>query len=78
MERVPSKPHWHLRELMFSKAVSQTELADVMGMNRGALGQKLNGYRSFYVDEVWTIMDYLEIEPDKMSYYFPRFGKNEA
>ncbi|WP_096269368.1 helix-turn-helix domain-containing protein [Paucisalibacillus globulus] len=51
--------------LLVELGIRQTEIADLLGMNRSSLNSILNGQgRDFKVSEVRTICEHLNISPE--------------
>lgn len=50
-----------LRGAMAEANVTQEQLAKAVGMGRGTLSLKMNGHRSFNIEEIAAICDYLNI-----------------
>ncbi len=59
-----------LKGLMREKRVTQSELADKLGIKTCTVNQKLNGKRNMSLDEAELIADVLGIDTGDFSKYF--------
>lgn len=69
------KPYFKLRQQMFAFGIKAPELAECIGRKERYVQERLSGRDSFTVEEAYSIMEYLEIDPIRMTEFFPRSGK---
>ena len=59
-----------LKGLLKEKNINYKTLSNATGISVSSINNKLNGFSIFSVTEVDKVVDYLEINPDKIVYYF--------
>lgn len=66
------KDKYHqLKTAMFSKQVTQEELAKEIGVSEQTLNNKLNGRGDFYINEAEIIIAFLELENPSDIFFNP-------
>ncbi|PWL41364.1 MAG: hypothetical protein DBY45_10140 [Clostridiales bacterium] len=69
------KPFRKLRLVMFEKDYTQTILSQKIKMSATSLSKKMRGEGEFTLEEIYRIMDILDISYEQMHEYFPRGGR---
>lgn len=69
-ENMKAKYH-QLKTAMFTKKVTQDELAKEIGVSEQTLNNKLNGRGEFYINEAEKIIEFLALE-NPTEYFFNR------
>lgn len=66
-----------LKTLMFDKEVDQTYIAEKAGKSKGYISNRFQGKLPFSMDDVYTIIEILEIPQEEALTYFPKGGISE-
>ena len=72
-----ARPYHALRRTMMARSIKIDDIAAEFHCTRQTVSNKLRNITPWTLDEIWIVMDLLEINPKSMAYYFPRLGKNE-
>ena len=66
-----------LKGLMGEKKISYRKLSKETKISVDALNNKINGYSLLNAEEIYKIVDVLEISPDNIiTYFFPQMLRN--
>lgn len=71
------KPYFKLRQQLFALGMTQEELCREIGKGQQYMSYRLNGKKSFTVDEAYMILDLLEIPQDRLTEFFPKGGRTK-
>lgn len=63
-----------LRGRMYENQVTQDELSAVIDKSYGYVSERMTGKKSFRMEDVYSICDYLEIPYSEIYIYFPPNG----
>lgn len=63
-------PFRELKGRMEVKEKSQTEMSKELGISLHSFNKKINGFRDFKYQEMYKIIEVLEISKDEISKYF--------
>ena len=66
-----------LKTLMFDKEVDQTYIAEKAGKSIGYISNRFQGKLPFSMDDVYTIIEILEIPQEEALTEFPKGGISE-
>lgn len=66
-----------LRVALLEADVRQCDVAKRLDMTPESFSQRMTAKVDFKLEEMYIIMEMLELPQDKLSYYFPRGGKSE-
>ena len=66
-----------LKTLMFDQEVDQTYIAEKAGKSIGYISNRFQGKLPFSMDDVYTIIEILEIPQEEALTYFPKGGISE-
>lgn len=66
-----------LKTRMFEKEVDQAYIAQKLGRSKPYIGDRLKGKQPFSMDDVYTIIEILEIPQEEALTYFPKGGISE-
>lgn len=64
-----------LRDHMARKKITMADIAEELHLTGSAVSQKFSGKTRWYMDEMYIVMDYLELPYDQLYIYFPRYGE---
>lgn len=70
------KPFKKLRMKMIEADADQKFLSQYLCVSQSTISNKLNGVCNFTLEEMYDIMDALNIPYEEMCEYFPREGKS--
>ena len=70
-----AKPHKFLRDALGDRDMTETDLAEALGVNRSTISRKLMGKAAWTSDQMWRIMDMLHIPAKQFYLVFPNCGK---
>ena len=66
-----------LKGKIIEEGYTISSLAEKVGMNRNTLANKLEGRTAFDITEIYTLVDILNINPEKVNqYFFTRWLQN--
>ena len=72
------KPFKRLRTVMFEKEVRVQDLAPAIGVRSGVnVSDRLMGRTVWRLDEIYAVMEFLELPLEDMHIYFPKDGKDD-
>jgi hypothetical protein len=69
-----ARPHAKLRGAMIAADIDESYLARKLLRGTTYISQRMVGKKPWAMDEVYTIMDLLQIPYDQMAVYFPPRG----
>ena len=70
-------PYFKLRQQLFSLGMTQEELCREIGKGQQYMSYRMNGKKSFTVDEAYVILDLLDVPKDRFTESFPKGGRTE-
>lgn len=71
------KPYFKLRQQLFALGMTQEELCREIGKGQQYMSYRMNGKKSFTVDEAYVILDILGVPKDRFTEFFPKRGRME-
>lgn len=71
------KPYFKLRQQLFALGMTQEELCREIGKGQQYMSYRLNGKKSFTVDEAYMILDLLDVPEDQLTEFFPKGGRTK-
>lgn len=61
-----------------AKGYTQNDLAQVLGVSRTMFSRYITGKTPLTLEAAWKIMDFLNIDPRQMAYFFPKEATKEV
>lgn len=65
----------HLRGRLRQLKFTQTDLAQVLGLQQSAVSKRFNGCTQWTSKEMYHVLDLCRAQPEELHLYFPRDGK---
>lgn len=70
------RPYAALRAKMVERGIDQIYLAKITGLSQCRMSQRFTAKSPWKLDEMYKVMDFLNLPYEDMSFYFPKDGKS--
>lgn len=72
------RPYSELRVCMFAKGILQRDLCTMLGRKQSYITKRMTGQASWEQDEMYKLLDVLDVPYDRLHEMFPPHGKTNG